>query len=372
MQRMWACGTCLLLLAGALRPSAAAAQEISGYQASVAAAAIWSVRFMPPKRESGIEHPPVRVQDLHTKDVVLPRARSKDQAAACVAAWRTLLTTLVDDAGVPIVVGNNQKPFSTQREDLDVLEKVFLRGKGDGGLPGLWSDGRSADSSFLFMEMGAFDGVSESNTLLFERCLNWTGILVEANPTMFPKLALAHRTGSFAVHVSATCPRKAENNFGQTTEVVFMQSHIYTSSRVYGISEPGEEGSEAADAIPNPAHFRSVACTDLSSVLEKTIGARAYPKSTPDLFFLDVEGSELHVLKTLNFQTHPISVIVAEAVNRQCAAGSVCVKRDEVRALVRAAGYNVNPFCGDPSGTCIAKSDLFYSAAIQLDTLVDP
>ena len=35
-----------------------------------------------------------------------------------------------------------------------------------------------------FVEMGALDGLKYSNTLAFERALNWRGVLIEANPAM--------------------------------------------------------------------------------------------------------------------------------------------------------------------------------------------
>ena len=39
----------------------------------------------------------------------------------------------------------------------------------------------------FFIEAGADDFETDSNTLLFELKHNWTGILVEPNPTIFPK-----------------------------------------------------------------------------------------------------------------------------------------------------------------------------------------
>lgn len=33
-----------------------------------------------------------------------------------------------------------------------------------------------------FIELGAFDGIQGSNTYMLEKCFNWTGLLIEANP----------------------------------------------------------------------------------------------------------------------------------------------------------------------------------------------
>lgn len=55
-----------------------------------------------------------------------------------------------------------------------------------------------------FVELGANDGISGSNTLMLERCFNWTGLLVEGNPHTFAKLRRARRRAT-AIH-SSVCP----------------------------------------------------------------------------------------------------------------------------------------------------------------------
>jgi len=40
----------------------------------------------------------------------------------------------------------------------------------------------------FFLEVGAYDGEINSNTLFFEKSLNWTGILIESNPKKYGNL----------------------------------------------------------------------------------------------------------------------------------------------------------------------------------------
>ena len=40
-----------------------------------------------------------------------------------------------------------------------------------------------------FVDLGCYDGVTYSNTWYFERVLNWTGVCVEPNPEVFPRIA---------------------------------------------------------------------------------------------------------------------------------------------------------------------------------------
>jgi hypothetical protein len=40
-----------------------------------------------------------------------------------------------------------------------------------------------------FVDLGCYDGVTYSNTWYFERKLGWSGVCVEPNPTVFPRIA---------------------------------------------------------------------------------------------------------------------------------------------------------------------------------------
>ena len=42
----------------------------------------------------------------------------------------------------------------------------------------------------VYIEMGAVDGLFQSNTKFFEDQLNWTGILIEPQPNSFKKLQM--------------------------------------------------------------------------------------------------------------------------------------------------------------------------------------
>jgi FkbM family methyltransferase len=178
--------------------------------------------------------------------------------------------------------------------------------------------------------MGAFDGCIGTNTALFERCLNWTGVLIEANPTMFPVLKRTGRTGSFIVSVATGCPRTEANRFGAQSEIVRMAISQRLSSGLV-------KSEQTADSI---ATTGDVACTDLSSVLERMLAGS--PKVVPDFFSLDVEGAELVVLKTLDLARHRPGLIMAESWNAACRRE--CPKRDAVRELLAEAGYRLNPF----------------------------
>ena len=260
--------------------------------------------------------PPAFVQDITGHAVELPRAVTAAQAQACVAAWGRLNATNLT------VVGNRQTPFSTHAEDLTALRVVMtLRGARDAA--SLWSRG-------TFVELGAFDGVTESNSQLFERCLNWTGVLVEPNPRAWEALR-EHRAARPRAHLYHASPTCNESDDDATARIA---NHAYTSSALLAA------GATRGGAL--------VACTSMARVLRH---ARV---DAIDVWSLDVEGSEADVLATVDFDAVRVSVLVVEAWNRECDAD--CPKRERVRAMLATAGY---VRLDEPT---VHKSDIFVPA----------
>ena len=59
----------------------------------------------------------------------------------------------------------------------------------------------------VFIDVGAHDGVSLSNTLMFERDRGWAGVCIEANPKVFPALAANRSARCLNVAVSRVSGR---------------------------------------------------------------------------------------------------------------------------------------------------------------------
>ena len=55
-----------------------------------------------------------------------------------------------------------------------------------------------------FVELGAYDGLSNSNTFMLERCFAWRGLLIEASPSNYKMLAISSNRTANKVH-SAVC-----------------------------------------------------------------------------------------------------------------------------------------------------------------------
>ena len=58
-----------------------------------------------------------------------------------------------------------------------------------------------------FVELGALDGVTGSNTILLERCFGWNGLLIEANPGNYDRLIRGSQRAATKTH-AAVCDSK--------------------------------------------------------------------------------------------------------------------------------------------------------------------
>ena len=134
---------------------------------------------------------PPFVSDIESHKLELPFATTAAESRRCVHAFtargRRHKGGRIDPGAYDGIAGNHQNARSSHNEDRFAIR--YFGGAGN------WTDGRRT-----FLEIGAFDGVSESNTIIMERCLGWRGVLVEPNPRAFDALKASGRTHSTLVH----------------------------------------------------------------------------------------------------------------------------------------------------------------------------
>ena len=133
----------------------------------------------------------------------------------------------------------------------------------------------------VFIELGALDGTTFSNTLVLERCFNWTGVLIEANPFNFQRLAKSRRVAT-KVH-AAVC--NGTGTVRMTKRGGPMANHLDRSAR----------DEELVD----------VPCRPLTAILKEA------GHESADFLSLDVQGAELSVLRTARLSS--FKLIMTEA-----------------------------------------------------------
>jgi len=203
----------------------------------------------------------------------------------------------------------------------------------------------------LYVEMGAFDGVVESNTRFFDECLGWEGVLIEANPSVYTRL-VQNRPHTHRVSFAPSCNlvQEAQNktiDFHVSTFTSAAQSDIVEENRNLG-SVPVPCGSLT------PVLLDLVVNNNNNNNNNNNTGQKG--KRTIQFFSLDVEGAEYMVLQQLNLKEIVVEIFIIESHNSHCREH--CPTRDKVRQLMADHGYERHE-------GMIRRSDLYIHPTLQ-------
>jgi FkbM family methyltransferase len=147
----------------------------------------------------------------------------------------------------------------------------------------------------FFVEIGAYDGITFSNTYFFE-AIGWKGIIVEPNPKIF-NLCCKRRPNSVCINAAVT------NGLENQTSLSLVD---------------GDNGVDALSFThPSGRHLDRVAKTK-ARIVDITVPALKLSKILEkvdeliDFISIDVEGAELDVLQSLDFDRHSPNVFIIE------------------------------------------------------------
>lgn len=144
----------------------------------------------------------------------------------------------------------------------------------------------------FFIELGAGNGVSLSNSYFFERELGWIGVLIEPEPYSYSML-WNNRSG-FKSNALCSDVSGVEKEFllaGAT-------SGIISDSSGYWIKKNIKEGNNSRTKM-------------VTRTLEEVLDGFPTPKNI-DFLSIDVEGHEYEVLKNFPFNKYVIDIICIE------------------------------------------------------------
>jgi FkbM family methyltransferase len=161
-------------------------------------------------------------------------------------------------------------------------------------------------SGKFYIEIGANDGISQSNTKYLELYDGWNGILIEPIPEVYSKL-VRNRSASNIFVNSACCSFDYPNS-----SMTFLYANLMSIS-LDGKSDIPDRQQHANIGLGHLNKGESiykleVPTTTLNSIL-LNYGA---PKRI-NFFSLDVEGSELEVLQGINYDEFLFDYICVEA-----------------------------------------------------------
>ena len=148
----------------------------------------------------------------------------------------------------------------------------------------------------IYIDIGAHDGISGSNSYFFEKKLQWDGICIEANPNIYKSL-VKNRTSK-----NLNCAIYNKND-----KIEFCLNEGYTEM-LSGIKETYD--NQHVERINSEINLTggkqnkiTVNCFTLNHILEK------YNYSIIDYLSIDTEGSEKEIITNIDFNKYHINVI---------------------------------------------------------------
>jgi len=150
-----------------------------------------------------------------------------------------------------------------------------------------------------FVEIGAYDGTTFSNTYFFEKELKWKGLCIEPNPQAFNRLKNAR---------NAICVQGCISEKPGTVKFIQLSGYCEMLSGIQNKYDPEHVkriDSELASHGGAKTEIEVAALTLNSLVLEHGIGRIDY-------LSIDTEGGEWDILNSIDFNALDIDVISVE------------------------------------------------------------
>jgi FkbM family methyltransferase len=163
-------------------------------------------------------------------------------------------------------------------------------------------------NSGFYVEIGANNGFDQSNTLYFEICKNWKGILVEPLRDKFLEIKKYRDKKNNKIFNRACVGFDSKKKYVEITNLNLM-SFINETSKNINSKKHINNFKKLNYKFHNITKKKVRSCT-----LNKIFKISRAP-SLMDVFFLDVEGSELEVLKGIDFRIYNFKYLVIESRN---------------------------------------------------------
>lgn len=198
--------------------------------------------------------------------------------------------------------GSNLR-ISESGQDFFVLDQLFYKKNG------------------YFVDLGASDGVTASNTYILEKFYKWRGICVDPNPSTLKSLC-----GARDVIISDLCVHS-------TTGKILPFQYLDDQQLFYGwnfrsglkgiIEDPGEDFDEI--------NVLTVSLNDLLKLYRAP--------SVIDYISLDIEGNEFEVLNSFDFSKYHINCLTVEHDYGE--------QQQKIKCLLESKGFELytDTFC---------------------------
>lgn len=150
----------------------------------------------------------------------------------------------------------------------------------------------------FFIDIGAHDGQTYSNSLFFESINNWNGICVEPNPTVFAKLNAFRKSTNLNVCIGASNKSIKFTQIEGYAEMLSGISENYDARHIQRIDRDiANKGGKR-----NEIDVEMITLNSIESLKTQPI----------DFISIDTEGNEFDIVSSMNFDALEVKAIVIE------------------------------------------------------------
>ena len=159
-----------------------------------------------------------------------------------------------------------------------------------------------------FVELGANDGISQSNTKYFELFKGWRGVLVEPYRLNYLKCKKNRKSSTQTFHAACVPISYTE----KTVQLLYSNLMTITASEKNEIRNQLDHANEGIQFLDKDekVHAFTAPARTLQSILDE-----ANSPELIDLLSLDVEGFEMEVLEGLDHEKYRFQYICIESRN---------------------------------------------------------
>lgn len=143
----------------------------------------------------------------------------------------------------------------------------------------------------FFIELGAYDGLIQSNTAFLEKSRNWSGILIEPSVTNYEK-CIKNREKSIVINCACV-------------------SNDYNEDFIEGDFSDNSLMSSVNGKRRNKSNKCKIKTRTLENILDEHLNV-----NNIDFLSLDTEGYELNILKGLNLKKYKPKYMLIEIYNQ--------------------------------------------------------
>lgn len=158
----------------------------------------------------------------------------------------------------------------------------------------------------FYVEVGANDGFTESNTLSLEIKRLWRGILIEPSPNQYLSCCFYRESAGNFIYPYACVSFQNKKKFVKIKYANLMSVMVDKNNTIKNSEEHLRRGRKNLLMGSKELEFWVLAKT-----LNKILNESSAPKII-DFMSIDVEGSELEVLKGINFKEFIFKYILIE------------------------------------------------------------